>query len=127
GLAGSMDRMFDRLRSAYGWSLKLALHFRPVILVVFIGVLYATVAMFGIVPKGFIPDTDNDRLNVNLNAAQGTSFYEIVGYAQRVANVIKANPYVEAQMANTGGNGGSGANFNIQLTPRAKRPVTAQQ
>ena len=127
GLAGFMDRCFDRLLSAYGWSLKLALRHRLVVLALFVVVMYATVEMFGIVPKGFIPDTDNDRLNVNLNAAQGTSFYEIVGYAQRVADVIKANPYVEAQMANTGGNGGSGANFNIQLTPRAKRSVTAQQ
>ena len=34
--------------------------------------------MFGIVPKGFIPDQDNDSLNVNLQAAQGTSFYDMV-------------------------------------------------
>ena len=127
GLAGLMDRSFDRLLAGYGWTLKLALQHRLVVLAVFVGVLIATVEMFGIVPKGFIPDTDNDRLNVNLNAAQGTSFYEIVGYAQRVADVIKRNPYVDAQMANTGNNGGSGANFNIQLTPRAKRPLTAQQ
>ena len=127
GLAGFMDRAFDRLLSAYGWSLKLALQHRLVIMALFLGVLFATVEMFGIVPKGFIPDTDNDRLNVNLNAAQGTSFYEIVGYAQRVADVIKQNPYVVEQMANTGGNGGSGANFNIQLTPRANRRLTAQQ
>ena len=41
--------------------------------------------MFGVVPKGFIPDTDNDLVNVNLLAAQGTSFYEMSGYAQRLA------------------------------------------
>src|SRR4029079_1431839 len=101
--------------------------YRAVVLVAFGGVLYATVAMFGIVPKGFIPDTDNDRLNVGLNAAQGTSFYEIVGYAQRVADIIRQSPYVEAEMANTGGQGGAGANFNLQLVPRGKRAVTAQQ
>ena len=33
-----------------------------------------------IVPKGFIPDQDNDSLNINLRAAQGTSFYEMVDY-----------------------------------------------
>jgi hydrophobic/amphiphilic exporter-1 (mainly G- bacteria), HAE1 family len=127
GLAGLMDRLFDRLRDAYGRSLTLALQHRLVVVALFAGVLYATVYMFGIVPKGFIPDTDNDRLNVGLNAAQGTSFYEIVGYAQRVADIIRQNPYIDAEMANTGGNGGQGANFNIQLTPRATRPVSAQQ
>ena len=104
-----MDRAFDRLRSGYGWSLGLVLQHRVVMLVVFVGVLYATVEMFGIVPKGFIPDTDNDSLNVNIQAAQGTSYYEMVGYAQRIADMINKNPYVEAMMANTGGGGGSAA------------------
>jgi hydrophobic/amphiphilic exporter-1 (mainly G- bacteria), HAE1 family len=82
--------------------------------------------VFGIVPKGFIPDADNDTLSVNLQTAQGTSFYEQVGYVQRIADLIRQNPYVVAQMANAGG-GGFGGGFTIQLTPRATRPLTAQQ
>jgi HAE1 family hydrophobic/amphiphilic exporter-1 len=95
---------------------------------VFVVVLGATVKMFGIVPKGFIPDTDNDSLNVNIQAAQGTSYYEMVGYAEKITELIRQNPYVEAQMANVGGGGGGfGGGFNVQLTPRATRPLTAQQ
>jgi HAE1 family hydrophobic/amphiphilic exporter-1 len=128
GLAGLMDRGFDRLRSGYGASLRLILRYRIVMLGVFVAVLCATVYMFGIVPKGFIPDTDNDSLNANLQTAQGTSYYEQVGYTQKVIDVINQNPYVEAQMANAGGGGGrGGGGFNIQLTPRASRPVSAQQ
>ena len=37
----------------------------------------ATVHMFSIVPTGFIPDQDNDSMFVNLQAAQGTSFYDM--------------------------------------------------
>jgi hydrophobe/amphiphile efflux-1 (HAE1) family protein len=125
GLAGLMDRGFDRLRAAYGRSLRLVLQHRVVMLGVFVAVLGATVEMFGVVPKGFIPDTDNDSLNVNIQTAQGTSYYEQVGYTQRIADLIKQNPYVEAQMANVAG--GRGGGFNIQLTPRATRPVSAQQ
>jgi HAE1 family hydrophobic/amphiphilic exporter-1 len=57
----------------------------------------------------------------------------MVGYTQRVADLIKQNRYVDALMVNTGGGGGGGgggqntARFNIQLTPRAKRPLSAQQ
>src|SRR5205823_9361946 len=40
GLAGLMDRTFDRLLAAYGWSLKLALDHRLVIMALFVGVLY---------------------------------------------------------------------------------------
>src|SRR5262249_6947555 len=57
---------------------------------------------------------------------QGTSFYESVNYVQRIADVVRRNPYVVAQMANASGNGFGGM-FNIQLTPRATRPKSAQQ
>jgi hydrophobic/amphiphilic exporter-1 (mainly G- bacteria), HAE1 family len=125
GFAGFMDRSFNRLRDAYGWSLRLVLQYRVAMLVVFVGVLFATVEMFGVVPKGFIPDTDNDSLQVGLQAAQGTSYYESVAYTQRVIDAVKQNPYVDAIMVNAGGGGFGG--FNIQLTPRASRPLSAQQ
>ena len=48
--------------------------------------------MYGVVPKGFIPDIDNDTLNVNLRAAQGTSFYEMVNYVERVAQLDQREP-----------------------------------
>ena len=131
GFKGFMDRSFERLLEAYGRSLRWVLAHRRVMLVVFAAVVAATVGMFGVVPKGFIPDTDNDSLNVNLQTAQGTSYYESVNYAQKVIDIIRQNPYVEAQMVNVGGGGpggpGGGGNFNIQLVPRAKRPLSAQQ
>jgi HAE1 family hydrophobic/amphiphilic exporter-1 len=129
GFAWFMDRGFDRLRSGYGKSLRLVLQHRMVMLAVLVGVLYATVKMFGIVPKGFIPDSDNDSLRVQLRAAQGTSYYEMVGYTQRIADLIKQNPDVDSLMANTGGGSGNQntGRFAIQLTPRATRPLTAQQ
>ena len=51
--------------------------------------------MFGIVPKGFIPDQDNDSLNINVQAAQGTSYYEMVGHVNRIAAIVHANLYVD--------------------------------
>ena len=54
------------------------LRHRPVMLGVFVAVLGATVHLFDIVPKGFIPDQDNDSMFVNLQAAQGTSYYQMV-------------------------------------------------
>src|SRR4029079_16011115 len=63
-----------------------------------------------------------------MQTAQGTSYYEQVGYTQKVSDVINQNPYVEAQMANAGGGGGrGGGGFTVQLPPRASRPVSAQQ
>ena len=98
-------------------------------LVVFAVVLVATIRMFAIVPKGFVPDEDNDSLNINLQAAQGTSFHDMEESSQRVAEVVRQNPYVDTFFVSTGGSVGSmnRARINVQLVPRRERPLSAQQ
>ena len=131
GLAGLLDRSFDKLFDGYKWSLGLVLRHRIAMLVVFVAVLVATVEMYGIVPKGFIPDQDNDQMNINIRAAQGTSFYEMAAAGQRVAEIVRKNPYIDSFMVRTGGGGGYGssnqAQLQINLVPRATRPQSAQQ
>jgi HAE1 family hydrophobic/amphiphilic exporter-1 len=131
GFAGLLDRAFDRLFAGYRWSLRIVLRHRTAMLVVFLAVLAATVEMYQYVPKGFIPDQDNDTMNINLRAAQGTSFYEMADGARRVADIVRQNPYIDSFMVRTGGNGGYGsqnsAQLQVNLTPRGSRPSSAQQ
>jgi hydrophobic/amphiphilic exporter-1 (mainly G- bacteria), HAE1 family len=132
GLAGLLDRAFDAVFEGYKWSLGLVLRHRIAMVFVFVGVLAGTVRMYGVVPKGFIPDQDNDMLFVNMSAAQGTSFYDMAAGGLRAAEIIRKNPYVDSFVMNLGGNnynGGGSSNFQmpIQLVPRAQRPVSAQQ
>jgi HAE1 family hydrophobic/amphiphilic exporter-1 len=131
GFAGLLDRSFDRLFDGYKWSLGVVLRHRVVMLAVFVAVLVATIHMFGVVPKGFIPDQDNDTLNINIRAAQGTSFYEMSAAAQRVAEVVRQNPNIDSFMVRTGGGGGYGsqntAQLQVNLVPRATRVQSAQQ
>jgi len=134
GFAGLMDRAFDLLLHGYKRSLGLVLRHRFAMLVVFGAVMAATVHMYRIIPTGFIPDEDRDTMFVNLQAAQGTSFYDMSTWTQRVADIVIRNPYVDSFMASVGGGpgGGSGGGANngrlmLQLVPRGDRPVTAQQ
>jgi HAE1 family hydrophobic/amphiphilic exporter-1 len=132
GLAGLLDRAFDAVFDGYKWSLGIVLRHRIAMVFVFVGVLAGTVRMYGIVPKGFIPDQDNDMLFVNMSAAQGTSFYDMAAGGLRAAEIIRKNPYVDSFVMNLGGNnynGGGSSNFQmpIQLVPRAQRAVSAQQ
>jgi HAE1 family hydrophobic/amphiphilic exporter-1 len=124
-----MERQFARLHRFYEWSLGLVLRHRPAMLIVSAAVLAATVKMFGVVPKGFIPEQDNDTLNISVQAAQGTSYYDMVAYVGNIAAAIRANPYVDSFFASTGGGFGSmnQARFNLQLTPRRTRPISASQ
>jgi HAE1 family hydrophobic/amphiphilic exporter-1 len=133
GLAGLLDRAFDALFDGYKSSLGLVLRHRVVMVGVFVVVLAATVHMYGVVPKGFIPDQDNDSMNINVRAAQGTSFYQMSAAAQRVAEIVRKNPYIDSFMVRTGGgNSGYGGSQNtaqlqVNLVPRATRPMSAQQ
>jgi hydrophobic/amphiphilic exporter-1 (mainly G- bacteria), HAE1 family len=127
--AAFLERIFNATHRAYERSLRLTLRHRPAMLLIFAGVLAATVRMFVTVPKGFIPDQDNDSMNINLRAAQGTSYLEMVKNARQVAEIVSRNPYVDTFFVSTGG-GTSAMNtarLNVQLTPRRTRPLAAAQ
>jgi hydrophobic/amphiphilic exporter-1 (mainly G- bacteria), HAE1 family len=131
GFAGLMDRAFDALLHGYEWSLGVVLRHRVVMLGVFVAVAYFTVHMFNIIPTGFIPDQDNDSMFVNLQAAQGTSYYDMAKWTQQVGDVVIRNKYVDSFLASVGGGPGGGGSNNgrimVQLIPRAQRDQTAQQ
>jgi hydrophobic/amphiphilic exporter-1 (mainly G- bacteria), HAE1 family len=138
GFAGLMDRAFDALLHGYEWSLGHVLRHRVVMLAVFAAVLAATLRMAYIIPTGFIPDQDNDSIFINLQAAQGTSYYDMAKWVQQVADIVIKNPYVDSFQAGVGGGpggggpgggggGANGGNLMVQLTPRATRDKTAQQ
>jgi HAE1 family hydrophobic/amphiphilic exporter-1 len=127
GLAGFLERAFGWLQRGYERSLGLVLRYRPVMLVMFVVVLVATVQMYRIIPTGFIPDQDNDTLGVNLRAAQGTSYYDMSRWTQQIADIIIKNPYVDSLMANVMGGSSNNSRISLQLTPRATRDQTAAQ
>ncbi|HWW83062.1 MAG TPA: efflux RND transporter permease subunit, partial [Vicinamibacterales bacterium] len=123
---------FAALRRGYEWSLRAALRHRRVVLAMFVAVLVATAWMFRVVPKGFIPDQDDDSINVGLRAAQGTSFDEMSANIQKVGNIVRANPNLQRAVAFLGnGPGGAGAmntgRILLRMKPRAERPNTAQE
>src|SRR5207248_8471328 len=125
------ERGFDAMYNGYAWSLAVVLKHRFIMGTMFVVVVVGTVYLYRIVPKGFIPDQDNDQINLNMIAAQGTSFYKMVTYQRQVADVVRKDPNVLTFMASVGGGfggaGGNRSNMNIILKPRRERPLTAQQ
>jgi HAE1 family hydrophobic/amphiphilic exporter-1 len=109
------ENSFLATRRFYGGSLRWVLNHRPVMLGMFLAVLAATAYLYVAVPKGFIPDTDNDQFNIQMQAAQGTSYYQMI-----------ADPDVDSFFMRTGGNGGQGNNgwIDVMLKPRRQRKAT---
>ena len=127
-------RMLQRLLRVYGWSLRWVLGHRPVMAVIFVVLLPATAYLYVKIPKGFIPDQDNDQMYVNTEAAQGTSYDEMASLQKRVNDIIRLDPNVETFQSSVGGGssfGGSGgmnqARMYVQLVPRAQRSLTSAQ
>ena len=131
GIAGLLDRAFDKLFAGYRWSLGLVLRHRFAMVIVFAAVLFGTVRLYGIVPKGFIPDEDRDFLFMNLRGPQGGSFTDTQAAALKAAEIVRQNPNIESFNVNlNGGNGGGGnsqAQIQVQLLPRAQRQQSAMQ
>jgi HAE1 family hydrophobic/amphiphilic exporter-1 len=127
GLAGFLDRAFELLFTGYKRSLGVVLRHRFAMVIAFVAVLGGTVYMYGIVPKGFIPDQDNDFLFINLRGAQGSTFNDMVGTALKAAEIIRQNPNIDTFAVNTGGNNNGQGSIQVQLLPRAERKESAQQ
>ncbi|HWW86013.1 MAG TPA: efflux RND transporter permease subunit, partial [Vicinamibacterales bacterium] len=129
GFAGFMERTFRWTLGLYDRSLVIVLRHRALMLAVFVVVLLATVSMFRVVPKGFVPEQDMDFVNVFIRAAQGTSFNEMTYYSKRVSDLLDDNPQIDSFFSSTGGgsNAMNTAWFNVQLTPRATRPLSATE
>ena len=127
------ERFFDGMLKFYDRTLQGVLRHRPVTMVVFFAILAATGWLFVKIPKGFIPDQDNDQIFVVTEAAQGTSFEQMKQYQKLVADVGIHDPYVEEFMSSVGGTSAAtlgGQNFGrmfFHLTPRASRPLDVTQ
>ena len=68
----------------YAASLRWVLRHRLAMSLTYAVILAATVYLYVKIPKGFIPEQDNDQMFVNTEAAQGTSFERMAVLQQRV-------------------------------------------
>jgi HAE1 family hydrophobic/amphiphilic exporter-1 len=127
------EKFFDWMLRVYDVTLQWALRHRVITMGVSGLVLAATMYMFVTIPKGFIPDQDTDQLQVYTEAAQGTSYYQMVQYEQQIAGIVAEQPEVEALMASVGGATAStlgGPNYGelmVHLKPRHLRDKNVDQ
>jgi HAE1 family hydrophobic/amphiphilic exporter-1 len=115
----------------YEWSLKWALKFRFVLLAVSVLLLFLTVYLFIIIPKGFIPNEDTGQLFVFTEVAQGVSFDSMAEHQMQLARIIGQDPNVEAFMSSIGASGLSVASNTgrlfVRLKPHSERPLSADE
>jgi len=122
-LYNTTERGYQWLVKRYEAGLLWAMAHRPMTMVFSFGILAGTVLLFVIVPKGFIPSEDTGQLHATTEAAQGTSFDDMVRHQQQVDAIVQADTNIAGFMSAVGG-GHSGSNQGrlfITLKPRNQR------
>ena len=124
-LFNASERVYERVLAKYEGSLSWVMEHRFGSLMFSLAVLVGTVILFKLVPTGFIPTQDNGQIIATTEAAQGTSFQEMVKKQQIAANIVAQNPNIAGFMSAVGGGFGASNNQGrlfLGLKPRSERP-----
>ncbi len=123
------ERVYQRVLGAYERSLRWVMAHRPLTLLFSAVILVGTGVLGVLVPKGFIPSEDQERLLGSFLAQEGSSFDAMVRYQQQVSSVVGADPNIQDFMISLGSGGRSSGNNEaslfLHLKPRSKRPLDA--
>ena len=126
-LVRSFERAFNASLAWYTRTLDLALGHRRTVLAVALLTFIATAVLFYVIPKGFFPEEDIGQITVSTEAAEDTSFPEMVRLQERAAAVFRADPNVNNVSSFNGGSGAqnTGRMF-VSLKPRGERQPMKQ-
>jgi HAE1 family hydrophobic/amphiphilic exporter-1 len=127
-LFNASERVYERILGRYESSLSWVMERRFAALLFSLVILVGTVVLYKVVPTGFIPTQDTGQIVATTEAAQGTSFPDMVRHQQEVAAIVAKDPNIEGFMSSVGSGGGSGNQGRIimGLKPRKDR-LTADE
>jgi HAE1 family hydrophobic/amphiphilic exporter-1 len=119
------ERMFEGMLASYERGLRFALRRRALTLVVSLAILAATVWLFIVVPKGFIPNEDQNEVRISLEAAQGTSFPELVRHQRMAMDIVAKDPRVATFFSFVGRGGANNSSvISLRLLPKGQRKAS---
>ena len=126
-----LERFFGGMQKAYEKSLHVVIGHRRVTLFITAALLVATIYLFMIMPKGFLPTEDTGQIFAFTEAQQGISFADMATHQQQLADIIARDPNVEAFMSSIGAGGpnaaGNTGRFFIRLKPHSERTMSADE
>jgi HAE1 family hydrophobic/amphiphilic exporter-1 len=121
---------FNGLARWYESTLRIALRFHPVTMLVAVAMLLGTVYLFEIMPRGFIPSQDSGFTFGVVVGPQDMSFDSMAQHLRMVSATMQADPNVAGVGAFGGGGGGGTSNEGFvfaNLKPRNERALNVDQ
>ena len=123
------ERGFDAMIAFYGRTLRVVLRHRTLTLIVAAATLALTVALYAVIPKGFLPDQDTGVIQGISQAPPTVSFAAMAERQRQLARVILRDPavaslssFIGIDATNTALNSGR---ISINLRPLSERDASA--
>ncbi len=130
-LARIGDAPFAAMQAVYRVTLDWVLRYRGFMLLVTAATLAATVALYVVIPKGFLPSQDTGFLTAETEAAQDVSFDKLQGLQDQVEAIVARDPDVTGIVSIIGvGSTNTAPNlghFSIVLKPKGERAASASE
>ncbi|HEY2953664.1 MAG TPA: efflux RND transporter permease subunit [Candidatus Eisenbacteria bacterium] len=128
----AIEGVYQRSLGFYERTLRWVMAHRPTALAFSAAILAGTVALFMVIPKGFIPSEDTGRIVASTETAEGTSFDAMVTHQKAVAAIVAKDPSIASFMSSVGGGGSQVSSSNqgrilIILKPRSQRTLSADE
>ena len=127
----AFESLFLAASRGYERSLKWVLAYKPIMLVVTLATLGATVFLFIAIPKGFFPQEDTGFISGSTEGNPDIAFPAMVDLQKQIASIVQKDPAVETVQSTVGpSNANAAANAGrmfIKLKPRAERTETSTE
>jgi hydrophobe/amphiphile efflux-1 (HAE1) family protein len=129
-LYNAVESVFDATVGFYERTLKLALRFRLITLMVFFATMGLTAFLFIIIPKGFFPVQDIGLIVAITDANQDSSYDAMVKRQEAINRIVLDDPAVASFAslvgAGTGGQTANNGRLYINLKPWGQRDPVMQ-
>jgi hydrophobe/amphiphile efflux-1 (HAE1) family protein len=127
----AVESMFDGMLRFYERTLDIALRFRFITLMVFVGTVAFTGVLYVSIPKGFFPTQDTGIIIGITDVAQDASYGQMSALQAKVDQVVLHDPAVGAIVSSVGAGAGGQTSNNgrmyITLKPWSERSDTVTQ
>jgi multidrug efflux pump len=127
------ERVFEAVLAGYRRTLGVALRHPRSVMLVLAAVLGLNFYLYGVVPKGFVPQQDTGLLIGSIQADQSISFQLMQQKLTRFVDIVKNDPAVDLAVGFTGGGlgpGGGSTNSGTvfaSLKPLSQRKLSADE
>src|SRR5437879_4301833 len=99
----TLERFFQGMLHLYERTLRASIKYHPVTMAVSVFLIIATVYLFILVPKGFIPNQDTGQIFGFTEASQDVSFDAMIQHQRQVMRVLKNSPDIDNFFSGIGG------------------------